>query len=226
MSDDKNSNENIEINNSDSRHFVDEHKKRQFNPTILELVKECMRYNFTNYEAIRYIQVRGYSISDRHYYRMKKYLKSDPSITAWLSEYARVGFALAHRDRIEEIQSLMSKAWRMLAIEENKPYESQKKELILKIYGEIRELNKRLTELSLASPIISEIKAQINESRHTISKDDRQEIIIPGVPEPELVEDSSQDKELILDSDNDYIASRIQDGLSSLDNKRDQEAVF
>lgn len=121
-----------------------------------------MRFGLNEQESLKYIELQtGRIITGRHYYRIKKYLQSDPSISMWLDSFAKVGWAVAHRDRIEEIEKLMQSTWKMLTAEQSKPESEQNKRLILSIMGELREQNKRLTELSLATPIVSSIKSII-----------------------------------------------------------------
>lgn len=129
---------------------------------LITLVKECIRFGFNEEEGRKYIEIKtGNTISQRHYYRLKKYVQSDPAIHMWLDNFAKVGWAVAHRDRIEEMEKLMQGTWKMLAVEEAREDKEQDKHLILKLKAELREQNKRLTELSLATPIVLYIKSII-----------------------------------------------------------------
>jgi hypothetical protein len=175
------------------------HKKYQ----LLETVRDCVTYSLTESEALEYIKNRtGEELSTRHYYRIKGFVQSDPSLTQlWLSQFTKLGFVTEHRKHIEEVNKARAEMWRMILEEQVKPADQQDKLLIAKLYSQIQENIKLASALNLGTPVVAQIKAMVdkasssnnnnNESNKTLyyNRQDIQHsssISFPGPKDPDL----------------------------------------
>jgi hypothetical protein len=79
-------------------------------------------------------------------------------LQSWLNHHTRIGFVLEHKKRIDEIELVISK---LMNIFQNE-IQNKNHKFILKLSERIESLNKRLTELYLGSPVISEIKKEVD----------------------------------------------------------------
>ncbi len=150
---------------------------------LKELVLDCCTYRLSEKEALSYIRSRlggGVGIGPTHYYRLKKQVESDSEVQNWLSHFSRVGFVLAHKQRMDEMDLCMRILLQMLFEKRAKMVKKQKKaELqgqdvdeegegddvatILAIMNQIARFNKRLSNLSAGSPIISQLSAMLEQ---------------------------------------------------------------
>lgn len=141
------------------------HQKQE----IVGLVGDCDLMDLKEKEALQYLASKGFDISPRHYYRVKRFLEDDQSVRQWTGYMARVGFARKHRQLYEEIEKLNAQSWRMLNSELEKPesvtkeeYEAGKRprnnNLIMTLHYDIRENNKRLEGLLHGAKGVTEVK--------------------------------------------------------------------
>lgn len=128
------------------------------------LVHETVIYRFQADKAVEYINEKFKPLSidiETYQKRKKKLIKNDTNISLWLNAYAKIGFALKHKQILEDIEQILTDNWRDYQIENSKPYEEKNKDLCFKYREEIRKNNILLQELSLGSPIIAQIRSQI-----------------------------------------------------------------
>jgi hypothetical protein len=126
-----------------------------------ELVKDCITYRLTENEALKYIEIRFKKISISSYTSRKAHVLNDKSTNVWLNHFTRIGFVASHKIHLENIQRLQNDSLRRLFIEQNQKIRNER--LILQLKNDIRENTKLLSELSLGTPIIAEIKAKMQQ---------------------------------------------------------------
>ena len=138
------------------------------NKFLNELVKDCITYRLSKEEALDYIDFRFHRISERSYKRRKAYVLSHESSQLWLDHFTRLGFVQHHRAQMDNIQRLQDDSLRQFYIETQKSQEERNEDKIKSLKQDVRENAKLLSELGLGTPIISAIKARIEENVKTI----------------------------------------------------------
>ena len=88
---------------------------------------------------------------------------SDESTQVWLNHFTRIGFVQHHKEQLEVIQNIQADSLRQFLIETNRSNDNRNENLILRLKNDIRESAKLLSELGLGTPIISAIKAKLQE---------------------------------------------------------------
>jgi hypothetical protein len=131
------------------------------NKFLNELIKDCITFRLDESEAQEYIKTRFKEISLASYKRRKANVLSEGSIQVWLNNYTRIGFVSNHKQDIETISKIRDDSVHQLQIEISKPIRDENK--ILRIKENINETTKLLAELNLGTPIISAIKAKLQE---------------------------------------------------------------
>ena len=130
-----------------------------------ELVKDCITYKLDFHEAQEYIRVRsGRLVSTSAYQVRKAKILSDESTKIWLNHFTRIGFVKKHQQDIEIIRKLRDDSVRQLLVETLKPQRDEFK--ILRLKHDIRDNTQLLSELNLGTPIISAIKAKIQQKEN------------------------------------------------------------
>jgi len=127
-----------------------------------QLVLDCSMYNFNERDALVYIKTRfGKGISDRTYRRYKANLENGNISQEWMKNFTRIGFVVTQQQVFEGAKHLLESTMRRLLREENKEEDKQDDYLILKLKEEIRQESKLVSEFSLGTPILSNIKEQM-----------------------------------------------------------------
>jgi len=127
-------------------------------------------YNFNETDALDYIKTRfGKAISGRTYRRYKRNLENGNASQEWMKHFTRTGFVVTHQLVFEGARRLLESSMRRLFEEENGGG-SANENLILKLKQEIREELKLVTELSIGTPILDNIKAQIDDATNKYNK--------------------------------------------------------
>ena len=126
-----------------------------------ELVLDCITYRLSKDEALDYIETRFHRISESSYKQRKASVLSDGSTQVWLNHFTRIGFVQHHKEQIEVIQKVQADSLRQLFTETSN--ENRNENMILRVKNDIRENAKLLSELGLGTPIISAIKAKLQE---------------------------------------------------------------
>jgi hypothetical protein len=135
------------------------------NRLLNELVKDCITYKLDTNEAVEYIQARyGKSVAASSYKARKARVLSDQSTNIWLNNFTRIGFVQSHQQDISTISKLRDDSMHQLQIEIDKPDRDEYK--ILKLKQDIRDNTQLLSELNLGTPIISALKAKLEQRQN------------------------------------------------------------
>jgi len=119
------------------------------------LVQDCITYRLTDKESQGYIkQYTGVTFSEGYINKKKKEIESEPNITQWLNHHTRIGFIKEHKTRMDEMEKIQQKLIKLFLSEHDT-------KLLLLISERIESVNRRLSELNLGSPIISQIKQKM-----------------------------------------------------------------
>jgi hypothetical protein len=133
------------------------------NKLLTELVKDCITYRLEEKEVLQYISVRGVKpISLSSYKHRKAKVLSEDANQMWLNHFTRIGFVQHHKEQIETIQKIQDDSLRQVFIETNR--NNRNENMILRLKNDIRENAKLLSELGLGTPIISAIKAKMQDA--------------------------------------------------------------
>ena len=83
---------------------------------------------------------------------------------AWINQYAKVGFLTTYKEIFDVIDIIQKDTLRDYLAENSKPYEEKNHARIQTYRNSLRENSKLLSELSVGSPIIAQIKARIEKA--------------------------------------------------------------
>ena len=135
------------------------------NRLLNELVKDCITYNLDTNEAVQYITARyGKPVAASSYKARKARVLSDESTNIWLNNFTRIGYVKNHQQDIETISKIRDDSMHQLQIEiDRQPNRDEYK--ILKLKQDIRDNTQLLSELNLGTPIISAIKAKLEQRK-------------------------------------------------------------
>lgn len=132
------------------------------NKLLNELVKDCITYRLEEKEALQYIAIRFKQVSLSSYKHRKAKVLSEDANQMWLNHFTRIGFVQHHKEQIETIQKIQDDSLRQVFIETNRS--NRNENVILRLKNDIRENVKLLSELGLGTPIISAIKAKLQDA--------------------------------------------------------------
>lgn len=132
---------------------------------------DCDLYNLGEKQALEYIKERlGKEISGRTYRRYRENVRNGIITNEWLNYYTKVGFAVQHQgfavqhqERVENAKHIHELTLRMLDQEQQKPNYERNNDIILRLKQHARENIKLISDLSLGTPIVSQIKKKIQE---------------------------------------------------------------
>ena len=133
------------------------------NKLLNSLIQDCITYRLTEKEGREYVKSRFREISTSSYNIRKANVLRDKTTDIWLNHFTRVGFVSSHRRQIEQIESIQSDSLKQLYKETANDNRDEYK--ILRLKADIRENTKLISELSLGTPIISAIKARIEQTQ-------------------------------------------------------------
>ncbi len=120
-----------------------------------QLAKDCITYRLSDDESVQYVRkYTGQEISLAWIAKAKAEVRKNRNINSWLADHARVGFAETHRQLMDEM-ALVQK--RMLT----EFLACTDEDRTIKLSSEIRENNKRISELNIGLPVIAQIKAKM-----------------------------------------------------------------
>ena len=129
-----------------------------------ELIKDCITYRLEEQEALKYIEIRfKQPVSLSTYKHRKARVIGEDSTQIWLNHFTRIGFVQHHKNQIEIIEAIQKDSIRQFFAETNRT--NRDEDIIKSLKSDIRENTKLLSELGLGTPIISAIKAKMNEER-------------------------------------------------------------
>ena len=129
------------------------------------LVQDSIVYRFSIKESLEYVKTRFRPISEASYKQRKARALSDNSTQVWLNHYCRIGSVTHHKQQIENIQRLQDDSLRQFFIESVKSQDERNEDKLIKLKNDIRENSKLLSELGLGTPIISAIKAKLEQQQ-------------------------------------------------------------
>ncbi len=127
------------------------------------LIQDCITYRLSEKESLAYVASRlgNKSISQAHYYVLKKRLESDSAAEKWINRFAKSGFISEHMRRHNEMNLLQDVAFAMLVEQRAKPPDEQDSSLILAIMSQITKIGERLTSLQGGAPVLSQLSAML-----------------------------------------------------------------
>ena len=124
---------------------------------LKRLLQDCSIFRLTDKESQHYIeQYTNVILHEKTINKKRKELESDPVINQWLGYQTRIGFVKEHKKRMEEIEKVQSKLMK-------KFLQTNDTQTIMELSDKIVNVNKRLSELNLGSPIIAQIKKKLEE---------------------------------------------------------------
>lgn len=154
------------------------------------LVLDSKIMRLSDAETLVYMKSKNCAIGQAKLTSLKKEIDEDPSLKAWIAQQANVGFVIAQRDMIREIDIISERLMRMyimetskadyIPIDDKKPmmtplgaidFHNAKKNphknvyLILKIAERLESLNGRKQDLQLGNPIIANVKTEMDKLR-------------------------------------------------------------
>ena len=131
-----------------------------------KIVSDCITYGLKPNEAMRYIEIEfGQPISPRSYRDRKARLLSENSSNLWLSYFTRIGYVQHHKEQIETLKKVQQERIRQFFVEMQKPLKERNDGRISRINYDIRENARLLSELGMGTPIISAIKAKLEQAK-------------------------------------------------------------
>lgn len=143
------------------------------------LVLDCITFKLSIKESLEYIRVRyGKPVSKASYEKRKTNLSSDKSTETWLHNFTRIGYVKNHQQDIETIRKIRDDSLRQFFIETLKPNKDRDEYKILKLKDNIIETTKLLSELNLGTPIISAIKAKLEQNQNQKQNDNKEKELI------------------------------------------------
>jgi hypothetical protein len=136
---------------------------------LFQCIIDCDLFGLSDREGMKYIEEKtGRAISLTSYHRYKKIAMNDNSGTAWINNFARIGFIDHYRKRMNEMETLQKNIYRQLNLELSKKPEEQNKKYIISLSAEIRQNNIHLCQLGLGMPIIAKMKEKIEGRKQKI----------------------------------------------------------
>jgi hypothetical protein len=136
------------------------------NKLLNKLVKDCITYRLEEKEALQYIAIRYKPVSLSSY-KHRKVLSEDAN-QMWLNHFTRLGFVQHHKEQMETIQKIQDDSLRQFLIEINHNQDNRDEDKIMKLKQDIRDNVKLLSELELGTPIISAIKAKMQQQEEDV----------------------------------------------------------
>ncbi len=148
---------------------------------VSELVQSACTWNLTIEEGLAFVNSRlgqinvkdgtkSVSIGRRYFQTLKASVQSDEDTEVWLWQFAKSGFAKAHRDRHAEILESQNELKRLLFNELGKNDNEKDETLILKFMERLESHNIRLEQLSMGAPIVAKMEVLLREAKIDPSK--------------------------------------------------------
>ena len=136
---------------------------------LIQCIIDCDLFGLSDKEGMKYIEDKtGRPISLTSYQRYKKIALNDNTASAWINNFAKIGFVDHYRKRMNEMETLQKNIYRQLNVELSKKPEEQNKKYIIALSSEIRQNNIHLCQLGLGMPIIAKMKERIEGRKQKI----------------------------------------------------------
>ena len=143
---------------------------RRNNRTLIleQLVMDCTRFGFNEQESLNYIESRtgGKRIARSRYYHIKKTLSENElrNCKETMAHHMKAGFVINHFKRMDELEHLQTILFKTIHNETSKPVKEQSLFAISKIASNFAMNSRLLVELNISSPIIDQMKAEIDKA--------------------------------------------------------------
>lgn len=125
------------------------------------LVSDTITYRLKSDEAVRYIeQVTGIKISVSLLRKKQHEINTDESMNTWLNIHTRIGFVRTHRQLLNEMNMVQQKLLREILLTDDRGE-------IIELSREIRETNRRISELNMGLPVIAQIRQRMESDGKT-----------------------------------------------------------
>ena len=154
---------------------------------LIQCIIDCDLFGLSDKEGMKYIEDKtGRPISLTSYQRYKKIALNDNTASAWIDNFAKIGFVEHYRKRINEMDTLQRTIYGQLRLELSKKAEEQNKKFIIALSSEIRQNNIHLCQLGLGMPIIAKMKEKIDGRKQKILSlvdDNKKSHLLPSAKE-------------------------------------------
>jgi len=140
---------------------------------LLNLIEDCLTYRLTEKESIEYIKERYQSITRNTLNNYKRHIESDETLNIYFNEHTRIGFVKEHVQRFKEMNIVLKgllELWDKLDMTIQADQQTR-----IRLAHAIISVNNRLENISLANPVISKIKAEIDKLRRYEDQDTNKE---------------------------------------------------
>jgi hypothetical protein len=125
------------------------------------LVNDCITYDLTEREAMDYLRLKfPIQVTAKTYYWYKRKLLSEGVALQWLTKFSKIGFVQNHHRLIVDAKRIYNDSLRRYFFEMAKG-DKANRFTIMKLTEDYRQNAKWLLNLSMGSPIVAQIKAQI-----------------------------------------------------------------
>ena len=102
--------------------------RKEYKRILIQCIIDCDLFGLSDKEGMQYIEEKtGRAISLTSYQRYKKLALNDNTTSAWINNFARIGFVDHYRKRMNEMETLQKNIYRQLNLELNKKKEEQNK---------------------------------------------------------------------------------------------------
>jgi hypothetical protein len=141
-------------------------------------VIDCLTFGIKDHEALEYIRVQAkMDISLRTLERRMKELSKEDSVNGWLNYFTRIGFVKLHREQLDNIDRIQKDSIQRYIQESKK--EPRDEKIMLSLKQDIRDNAKLLSEFSLGTPIISAIKAKLQQKEKEQENEKQKQSDVP-----------------------------------------------
>jgi hypothetical protein len=151
---------------------------------LIQCILDCDIFGLSDKEGMKYVEEKtGRPISLTSYQRYKKLALNDNAASAWIDNFAKIGFVDHYRKRMNEMETLQKNIYRQLNLELSKKPEEQNKKYIIALSAEIRQNSIHLCQLGLGMPIIAKMKEKIDGRKQkilSIVEDNKKNHLLPS----------------------------------------------
>jgi len=135
---------------------------------------DSTRFGFNEQEALSYIESRtgGKGIARSRYYSIKKNLSENAlrDCKERMEHHMKAGFVINHFRRMDELEHLQSILFKTIHDETSKPVKERSLFAISKLASNITINSQLLVELNISSPIVDQMKVEINKALNSQSE--------------------------------------------------------
>lgn len=141
------------------------------NRLLNKLISDCITYNLKPNEALKYIEIEfGRPLSEHTYWHKRSRIQGEAHTNSWLNHFTKIGFMQHHRKLMDDLGKIQDDRLRAFFQESIKPLAERDESKLSQLNHDIRENAKLLAEFNLSTPVISSIKAKLEEAKLERSK--------------------------------------------------------